>query len=214
LIKESMTSGNSKKATDNGSMGGPWSFLTAVVIVIGGIFLAYQNQQISNLGLERTDPRQELLLGYKMLGNNLENGSQMKDLILFRKGTFRAPSADLERLMSTVAQTASTFKTELKGLRKLEPTLLETPPKLKLLDTMEQLSVKAGKLDMLFPHGTFDMRFVGLQYLATQMISSIALSTSQLEPNKERKSWLEKVAKEFDEIREQLITSVETCHMS
>eukprot|EP00547_Thalassionema_nitzschioides_P001828 CAMPEP_0194221836 /NCGR_PEP_ID=MMETSP0156-20130528/31467_1 /TAXON_ID=33649 /ORGANISM="Thalassionema nitzschioides, Strain L26-B" /LENGTH=141 /DNA_ID=CAMNT_0038952375 /DNA_START=45 /DNA_END=467 /DNA_ORIENTATION=+ len=141
------------------------------------------------MSLDTPDSRKELLLGYKMLGNHLENGSKMQDLILLRKGIFRAPSDELERLMLLIAETSRRLKTELKSLRELEPTLNDTPPSLKLLDKIEQISIKAGQSAMLFPQGTFDMRFVGLQYLATQMLSSTALSTSSLDPNKERRVW-------------------------
>mmetsp|Transcript_17395 Transcript_17395/g.26326 ORF Transcript_17395/g.26326 Transcript_17395/m.26326 type:complete len:197 (-) Transcript_17395:175-765(-) len=191
---------------------GPWTFLTALVVMVGAIFLAI-NPQVSTMSLDTPDSRKELLLGYKMLGNHLENGSKMQDLILLRKGIFRAPSDELERLMLLIAETSRRLKTELKSLRELEPTLNDTPPSLKLLDKIEQISIKAGQSAMLFPQGTFDMRFVGLQYLATQMLSSTALSTSSLDPNKERRVWLENVSKEFSNIREQLISSVKTCNV-
>mmetsp|Transcript_29028 Transcript_29028/g.43857 ORF Transcript_29028/g.43857 Transcript_29028/m.43857 type:complete len:196 (+) Transcript_29028:58-645(+) len=190
---------------------GPWTFLTALVVMGGAILLA--NLQGSTMSLETADSRQELLLGYKMLTNHLENGSKMKDLILLRKGTFRAPSDELERLMLLVAESSRRFKTELQSLRALEPALNEVAPSLKLLDKMEQISVKSGQLDMLFPKGSFDVRFVALEYLATQMTSSTALSTSYLDPNKERRAWLESVSKEFNSIREQIISSIETCQI-
>ncbi len=158
-----------------------------------------------------TQSRDDLLIGYNLLSEALSAEGHLKYLLWLREVTLQGPAKEVERLMTTIYEASDKRTGELEKLRKLSPEATAKPPPSPIGNAIQAAAQWDGTKEMLFPDGEFGMRFVFLQAQATRMISVIAEQTAKIDPNAERKKWLDTVGKEFEGYREQLVKAVEKC---
>jgi hypothetical protein len=151
----------------------------------------------------------DLLVGYNLLHSSLSGESGLGMLRVFKKLTLSAPAEDVQKTMQVLAKASKKRDEELKRLRALAPDVSGKAPPSPIGDGIQAAATEAGKHDMLHPDGTFSVRFLFLQAQATRMISVIAAETAGLDPNSERKKWLEVVAAEYEGYHDDLIALVE-----
>ena len=170
---------------------------------------------LSSISAARADPDREpteqLRIGYSLLESTLSAESHVKYLGWLRDVEFQRPLPEVEKLLKAISELSAKRAAELPELRKLSPVATGKPPPSPIGDAIQAAAEKAGTREMLFPDGQFAMRFVFLQAQATRMATVIAQQTAKLDPNAERSAWLTKVAKEFEDLRERLVHSVEGC---
>ena len=75
----------------------------------------------------------------------------------------------------------------------------------------DRLESEAGEHEMLFPDGAFDIRFLFLQAQATRMVSVMAAQVAKVDPNPERKAWLNEVSSQYEKFRNELVDSLSGC---
>ena len=155
--------------------------------------------------------RDDLLIGYNLLSGAMSAKGQLKYLLWLRELMLQGPSKEVERLMTTIYETSNKRVDELDKLRKLAPVATAKPPPSPIGSAIEAAAKWDGTKELLFPDGEFGMRFVFLQAQTTRMISVIAEQTAKIDPNVERKQWLENVGKEYEAFREELVVAVEKC---
>ncbi len=155
--------------------------------------------------------REDLLIGYALLSQSLGSEANLKYLLWLRELTLQGPTKEVERLMTMIYETSSKRSDELEKLRELSPPATAAPPPSPIGDAIQAAAQWDGTKEMLFPDGEFGMRFVFLQAQATRMISVIAAQTAKIDPNAERKKWLQDVDQEFEGFREKLVKAVEKC---
>lgn len=157
------------------------------------------------------EKRDDLLIGYDLLAQSLGSEAQLKYLLWLRELTLQGPGKEVERLMTEISKNSSKRADELEKLRKLSPEATAKPPPSPIGNAIQATAQWDGTKEMLFPDGEFGMRFMFLQAQATRMISVIAEETANVDPNKERQKWLQAVAKEYEDYREQLVKAVDKC---
>ena len=151
----------------------------------------------------------DLLIGHNLLQDSLSGEGGLGMLRVFKKLTFGHVGEDVQNLMKALGKVSGERAEELKKLRKLEPDVSGKAPPSRIGDAIQAAATEAGKHDMLHPDGTFSVRFLFLQAQATRMISVIAEQTAQVEPNGERRKWLEALAKEYEGYHGDVVTVVE-----
>jgi len=158
----------------------------------------------------------EMLTGYKILHHTLGKEAQLQYLHWLRDATFRWPTGEFKRLFTQIHQLSKDRRKELESLFEMEPKIsLAEAPKSKIGDAIQGAAEWSGTVELISPlyEKTFDIRFVFLQAQATRMISAIASSIQDLEQNPKRALWLLETAKEYEDIREQLIRAMEGCRV-
>jgi hypothetical protein len=154
---------------------------------------------------------EQLRIGYSLLQSTLSAESHLKYLGWLRDVEFQSPSPEVGELLKAISEVSVKRAAELPDLRKLSPVATGEPPRSPIGDAIQAAAQSAGTREMLFPDGQFAMRFVFLQAQATRMATVIAQQTAKLDPNPRRSAWLKEVAKEFADLRERLVHSVEGC---
>jgi len=150
--------------------------------------------------------RGELLTGYALLEKTLSDESNLGKLELFKKLTLDAPNAAIGKLMNELSHTSDARGDELGRLRKLAPSVADAPAKRSPMgEAINDIAGELGKSDMLSRNGGFDVRFVLVQAQATRMVSAMASAIARFEPNPDRKTWLLKLAREYEGYRGRLI---------
>ena len=152
-----------------------------------------------------------LLVGYSLLDSTLSGEGMLKWLLLARKVTFQSPAKATQDLLTEISETSAARSKQLERLRKLNPPATGTPPPSPIGDAIQTAATEAGTHEMLFPDGAFDIRFLFLQAQATRMASVIAAQTAKIDPNPERKAWLNEVSKQYEGFRDELVTSLSAC---
>lgn len=189
-------------------MGNP-SWGRGIAIVVLGVALA--STVPARADENAAESREDLLTGYALLSQSLGSEENLKYLLWLRELTLQGPTKEVERLMTMIYETSSQRSEELEKLRKLSPPATAAPPPSPIGDAIQAAAQWDGTKEMLFPDGEFGMRFVFLQAQATRMISVIAEQTAKIDPNAERKKWLQDVGREFSGFREKLVKAVERC---
>ena len=190
----------------------PAGFRGSVVfgLLLGAAVLLLSAGEV-RAGNSEKQPTDDLLTGYSLLASSISSESQMKYLLWLREITLQGPGAQVEGLMKEIYEASSDRSKELEELRKLSPPTTAEPPPSPIGTAIQDSAAWAGTKEMLFPGGQFGMRFVFLQAQATRMITVIAEQTAKIEPNSRRKKWLEEVAKQYADFREELVKAVEKC---
>jgi hypothetical protein len=180
-----------------------------------GALLAAVLLLISPMSVARAETSPELTeqlrIGYSLLQSTLSAESHLKYLGWLRDVEFQSPSPEVGELLKAISEVSVKRAAELPDLRKLSPVATGEPPPSPIGDAIQAAAQSAGTREMLFPDGQFAMRFVFLQAQATRMATVIAQQTAKLDPNPRRSAWLKEVAKEFADLRERLVHSVEGC---
>lgn len=161
---------------------------------------------------ERDEKAQEsLLIGYDLLAQYLDAEAHLRYLSWLRELTLQGTAKEIERIMTEIYEGSSQRSDELEKLRTLSPRATAKPPPSPIGSAIQSAAQWDGTKDLLFPDGRFGMRFVVLQAQGTRMLAVIAQETAKIDPNDERKKWLEAVARQFNGLREQLLKAVEGC---
>jgi len=156
----------------------------------------------------------ELLVGYKMLHHNLGKEAQLKYLHWIRQATLRGPrkGGDVHRLLPLIHRTSAKRQKELEALfRDEEPVIyINLAPQSRIGDFIQGTAETQGTVELAVPlfEKSWPARFFLLQGQATRMVAAIASSTANLETNWSRRKWLKDVAKEYEDLREQLVEAL------
>ena len=180
---------------------------------VGGLLAAVVLLSPMSTTRAETNPEltEQLRIGYSLLQSTLSAESHLKYLGWLREVEFQSPSPEVEKLLKAISEVSVKRAAELPDLRRLSPVATGKPPPSPIGDAIQAAAQSAGTREMLFPDGQFAMRFVFLQAQATRMATVIAQQTAKLDPNPRRSAWLTEVAKEFEDLRERLVHSVEGC---
>lgn len=154
---------------------------------------------------------EDLLIGYSLLEGSLSDETGLKWLLLVRKLTLNKPPPEIAKLMERISETSKKRAAEIRKLRKLKPEVTGKPPPSPVGDAIEASAKRMGTHEMVFPDGSFNMRFLFLQAQATRMIAVIATETAMFDENEERKKWLEALSIEYEGLRDELVASVKSC---
>ena len=150
--------------------------------------------------------RQELLAGYELLADTLEDEAKLGKLEFFKKLTLDAPNKAIGKLMNGLSHVSEVRSKELEALRKRSPDLSGKPEQESLIGgAINDIAKDLGKSDMLSRNGGFDVRFVLVQAQATRMVSAISSALARFDPNPERKAWLRKLARDYEDYRADLV---------
>ena len=151
------------------------------------------------------------LVGYKLLAESLSDEASLKWLRFAREITLKGPAKPVANLMERISKVSAKRGEELEKLRKLPPNVTGEPPPSPLGDAIQASAKGLGIYEMVFSDRTFNMRFILLQAQATRMIAVIADQTAKIEPNETRKRWLKSLSKEYESIREEIVSAVKGC---
>jgi hypothetical protein len=150
--------------------------------------------------------RQELLSGYELLANTLADESKLGKLEIVKKLMLDAPNDRIGKLMDGLSHVSETRADELEELRKLEPQVSDKPARSSPIgEAINDIAKDFGKDDMLSRKGGFDVRFVLVQAQATRMVAAMSAALARFEPHPKRKQWLEKVSRDYEDYRGDLI---------
>jgi hypothetical protein len=185
------------------------SFFVILSYVLVAILLAKDETLVGRCH----DDHGDLLIGHQILHHTLGKESQLKFLGWVRQATFRGPSGDLERLLTRIHQTSARRGQELERLWKLDPPInLAEAPISKIGDAIQDSAENRGTVEMIKPHGdTWNVRFYFLQAQATRMVAAIAFSAASMDPNVERRNFLQQLSKEYEDLRNELVEAVSVC---
>ena len=131
-----------------------------------------------------------------------------------RQATFRGPSGVLKDIMTNIYNTSKERKNQLENLwaEPYYPIIgISHAPKSMIGDAIQSDVERSATFEMLSPFlsikasSSWDVRFILLQAQATRMISAVATSIRKFERNGERRKWLEELAMEYENMREDLI---------
>ena len=172
----------------------------------------------------RENDHRELLIGYKLLYTTLRKESMLEVLYWWRTLTLRGPPKKLKGLWTSIYRVSKKKSRELKDLWMLQPTItIRDAPESAMRDSLAQKVEDSSKAELLLltkprsdeqkssihEHNSNDnnweARFVLIQAQATRMIVSIARSIQKFESNERRTEWLEKVAQEYERLRDMLV---------
>ena len=157
-----------------------------------------------------TEVDQGLLTAYVLLADTLSQESKLGALGFLKKITFRRPVPEIDDIMNRLSDISDERLDELEELRELSPDVSAGP---KYMDPIGEAitsnATDAGMDEMLDRDGSFGIRFILLQAQATRMIGAIAMAAADIKPNQRRKKWLTNLAKEYEEIRDELVVIVE-----
>lgn len=152
------------------------------------------------------ETRQELLVGYELLANTLDDESNLGKLEIFKKLTLDAPNKSIAKLMDGLSHVAEVRAKELEELRARSPAVTGKPAKSSLIgDAISDIAKDFGKSDMMSRNGGFDVRFVLVQAQATRMVAAMSSALARFDPEPERKKWLQKVARDYESYRADLV---------
>ena len=151
----------------------------------------------------------DLLIGHNLLQDTLSGEGGLGMLRVFKKLTFGHVGEDVQNMMKALGEASKQHSKELKELRKLEPDVSGKAPPSPIGDAIQAAATEAGKHDMMHPDGTFSVRFLFLQAQATRMVAVMATQTAKIEPNAERKKWLEALAMEYEGYHDDVVSVVE-----
>lgn len=153
-----------------------------------------------------TSSHQDLLMGYELLADTLNDESHLRALKLLKKITFRGPVEEVGQAMDVLGKASKRRKEELKALRKLAPDVTAPPAaRSPIGDAITAVAKEAGTEEMLDRDGAFNLRFMLLQAQATRMVAAMAEAIAAHEPNAERRRWLGEVATEYEGYRNQIV---------
>ena len=153
----------------------------------------------------------DLLVGYSLLDTTLSGESMLKWLLTVREVTFQSPAKATEGLLTRISKASAIRSKELQRLRTLAPQATRKPPPSPIGDAIQDAASEAGEHEMLFPDGAFDIRFLFLQAQATRMVSVMAAQVAKVDPNPERKAWLNEVSSQYEKFRNELVDSLSGC---
>jgi hypothetical protein len=109
-------------------------------------------------------------------------------------------------MMKTLSEASKRRSEELPKLRHLQPSVTGKPTDDSLIgDAINAIAKDFGKDEMMSRAGGFDVRFVLIQAQATRMVAAMAKATARFDPNPERKAWLQRLAREYEGYRGDLI---------
>ena len=152
---------------------------------------------------------QDLLMGYTLLENTLNDESKLWALKILKKLTFRATADEVSSTMDRISTSASQRKKELKALRKLLPDVTGTPIKMSSIgDAITSAAKEVGTDEMLDKTIAFNLRFMILQAQATRMVSAMAAAIAKYDTNDERQKWLEIVSAEYEGYRDDIVNEI------
>jgi hypothetical protein len=155
----------------------------------------------------------DLRVAYALLQESLTAEADLKWLLWLRELTLQGTTEDVERLMTTIHEASGRRAGELASLRKLSPDVTGEGPASLIGDAIQAGAKREGTKEMIFPDGEFNIRFVFLQAQATRMISVIAEQAAKIDPNPERKKWLEVVGRQYADYRNDLVKAAEKCEL-
>ncbi len=177
-------------------------------LLFGGVLSALLAPDLGQAGEKDQENR---LVGYKLLAQSLSDEASLKWLRFARGITLKGPAKPVANLMERISKVSAKRAEELEKLRKLPPNVTGKPPPSPLGDAIQASAKGLGIYEMIFSNRTFNMRFILLQAQATRMIAVIADQTAKIEPNETRKRWLKQLSKEYESIREDIVSAVEGC---
>lgn len=154
---------------------------------------------------------QSLEVAFGILEDTFSGEAELKWLLMFKKLTLAGPAKQVEILMKKMQTASSERGAELKKLRKLEPKVTSDPPPSPMGDAIQSAAQEAGTEELIFAQGVFNIRFLFLQAQATRMISVVAAEAAKVDPNAERQEWLNEVATQFQEYRDEIVELAKDC---
>jgi len=183
------------------------ALLIAVVVACGG-----DVPPDAALNDELSAKRDEnLLTAYGILSDSLGDEASLKWLLLLKNVTLHGPAEEVKNMMKTIQKAANKRSEEMKKLRLLDPPLVGEAPHSAMGDAIQRAATEVGMVEMIFPDGKFNVRFLFLQAQATRMISVVAEQAAKFDPNKKREKWLRDVAHEFEGYRDELVQLADSC---
>jgi hypothetical protein len=154
--------------------------------------------------------KNDLLTGYDLIENILSGEADLIYLLWFRRLTLRPPASGVEQLLQTLDKAANTRLSQLKRLRKLSPPITGKAPSSPIGTSIQNTATDWAMKGMLVGD-TFNIRFLFLQAQSTRMLAVIANVTAGIEPNEDRKKWLNEVSSEFEDLHSKLVASLSKC---
>jgi hypothetical protein len=185
-----------------------------IALAMGALFLCLLSAETTIAQSKAEAPAEtsnDLLVGYALLDTTLSGESMLKWLLLLRESTFQSPAKATQEILTRISKASAIRSKELQRLRKLTPRATRKPPPSPIGDAIQDAASDAGEHEMLFPDGAFDIRFLFLQAQATRMISVMAAQVAKVDPNPERQAWLKKVSSQYDNFRNELVSSLSGC---
>lgn len=185
----------------------------ALLVAIFSLFLSGA-AEVGNSGVAHasmTKSKEDLLTTYTLLSDALSDESRLKWLLLVRKITLNKPPEGVAKLMEKISATSKKRSAELTELRKLKPSAEGKPEPSPIGDAIQASAKDMGTYEMIFPDGSFNIRFLFLQAQATRMIAVIAAEAAKIDENAKRQEWLKNLSVEYEGLRNELVESVKNC---
>jgi len=152
------------------------------------------------------EAREDLLTGYTLLANTLDDESNLGKLELFKKLTLDAPNTSIAKLMDDLSHVAEVRAKELAELRRRAPEVTGKPEKRSPIgDAINETAQDFGKSDLMSRNGGFDVRFVLVQAQATRMVAAMSSALARFDPEPKRKAWLRDLARDYEGHRADLV---------
>ena len=153
---------------------------------------------------------EDLLIGYGLLADTLSDESKLGWLKWVKRLTLDAPIDSVRALLDELSAAAKADAKALAALRELPPDVTGKPANPSAIgDAITADAKERGSDELLARHEKFNLRFLLLQAQALRMIAVIATETAAIDPNEERRTWLEDVSKKYEKFREDLIAIFE-----
>jgi hypothetical protein len=165
----------------------------------------------ANAGASReASKRDDVLIGYGLLADTLEDESKLRWLELVKKLTLAGPIDEVADFLEKIAKSAKADAKELKALREESPDVTAKPSHPSAIgDAITEDAKKRGAKELLNRDSSFNTRFLLLQAQAMRMIAVIAAETGEIDTNMHRKMWLKGVSKKYEGYRDELVMTFE-----
>ena len=157
-----------------------------------------------------TSNREEVLIGYSLLADTLEDESKLRWLELVKKLTLSGPIDEVGDFLEKIAKSAKADAKELETLRGESPDVTAKPSHPSAIgDAITEDAKSRGAKELLDRDNGFNVRFLLLQAQAMRMIAVIAAKTGEFDTNMQRKIWLKQVSKKYEGYRDELVKMFE-----